>query len=181
MIAGGTTHYPRARGAIRAALTLGAALAFGCSGPTGPGREPVGPVSGRWDGVAWSGRGYAVIENGSLNLFALWQDPRYHYDEHVTVLTAFSGPGTYQIDAGKAYLAKLVGGDAGSIQAASGVLHVAEYDPRARRVRGTLTLMSSEGQAPATFDEGTFDVPVYRSSDEAPALRCRRYDGSLCR
>jgi hypothetical protein len=146
-----------------------AGLLAGCrgDGPAAP-APGFGAVAGRWDGAEWAGLGYAVLENDTLDLVGHRPDPRSYYDEYVRVRVAFRGEAAYAVGAEAASLAKLVGGDAGYFPAARGELHVVDYT--AGRVRGTLSLASSEPRLPWRFEGGSFDVPVYaRWADVPPA------------
>jgi hypothetical protein len=181
MTAHRTSLSRRIRKGVRAAFLLGLAASVACRAPTRPSAtEGFGVVTGDWDGQAWHGLGYAVVENGSLQLFGRWQDPRYHYDEWVIVTTPFSGPGTYDIDVARGRLMKLVGGDAGSVKDVRGVLDIQEHDAASRTLRGTFTLASPDAQdRPSRFDNGRFEVVVYDRSSAVPRMPCRQFLGCV--
>jgi hypothetical protein len=141
--------------------------------PVGLRTEGYGRFAGIWNGEAWSGLGYAVIRNDTLFLVGHRPDSQYYYDEYVNVSTPFTGTGTYEIDPAEGRLSSITGGDAGYFPSASGTLSVTLYESESRRLEGTVSLVSASAGLPWTFEDGTFDVPIYREFSEVPAPPCK--------
>jgi hypothetical protein len=127
-----------------------------------------GTVQGQWNDTSWSGLGYAVLHDDTLEIVGHRPDPRYYYDEYVRARVAFRGVGHYQVDAEEGSLRQITGGDAGHFPRSTGELRVGEYDAAAGRVRGTLALVSVEAHLPWRFEYGRFDVPVYAHWADVP-------------
>lgn len=143
-----------------------AALLAGCGDDLLP-DEGGGNFVGVWDGAAWSGRAWAVLQNDSLTVVGHRADPRYYYDEYVQAKVPFTGPGTYTIPESAGQLAKITGGDAGSFPPASGTLVIRAYDASAHTISGDLTLHAGSMQ-PAWNASGTFEAYVYTNSAQVP-------------
>jgi hypothetical protein len=158
----------------RVFLLIFALAAMACGDdPFRPNVDGFGQVSGKWNGKVWSGLGYAVIRHDSLLLVGHWPDPKHYYDEYVVVSTPFVGPATYLVDAAQGSLSSVVGGDAGYFVSASGSMTVTRYDSESRTLEGTVSLTSSSATLPWTFEQGSFNVPVYGDGADVPATPCR--------
>ncbi|HET7234685.1 MAG TPA: hypothetical protein VFJ16_32025 [Longimicrobium sp.] len=146
-----------------------ATLLAGCANDLLP-RGERGSFDGVWDGAAWKGEAYAVLQNDSLTVIAHRPDPRYFYDEYVQARVRFTGPGTYTVSESGGQLLKIVGGDAGQFPAASGTLVIREYDASAHTLTGDVTLHAGSVQ-PAWDASGTFNAHVYSSFNQVPSGR----------
>ena len=173
-----TTAHRRRRRTLAALLAL-APLAAACSDrdPVSPLQAPgLGVVEGAWDGAAWRGYGYAVLQEGTLRLVGHRPDPELHYDEFVRVSVPYRGVAVYDVPADAGQLAQIVGGDAGWFPQSSGELRVtatetlapSAEEPAVARVRGEVELASTREGLPWRF-AGSFDVPVYARWEDVPA------------
>ena len=138
--------------------------------------EPLGPdyraFTGKWNGDAWSGRGYAVIRHDTLFLVGHRSGSPSYYDEYVGVTTVFTGIGVYAIRDTEGRLSAVVGGDAGYFPSASGILSITSDRGDPRMLEGTLSLTSTNRNLPWSFRDGRFRVQVYGDFDEVPPAPC---------
>src|ERR1700741_1137473 len=142
---------------------------------TAPGSR-LGTFDGTWDGAAWRGTAWAVLDGDSLTVVGHRPDPQYFYDEYVQARVRFAGPGTYPVPPSDGALAKIVGGDAGSFPPSDGTLVIYSYDAASHTISGALTLRAGS-MSPAWNASGLFDAPVY-SSFQAVPQEAGRYPGS---
>ena len=152
---------------------LAAAILSACSsGPSDPSERQVGSFEGRWDGLPWRGRSYAVLQRDTLFVVGHRPDPKVYYDEYIRARVPFSGTGTYPIEGRAGQLAKISGGDAGYFPDATGTLTIRSYDAQARTVAGEISLRA-ESVNPAWHAQGEFHTPVYSSFAEVPSAKPR--------
>lgn len=145
------------------------ALLAGCADDLLP-DDTGGNFVGTWDGAAWTGQAYAVLQNDSLTVVGHRADPQHFYDEYVQARVRFTGPGTYAIPESAGQLAQIVGGDAGTFPPAAGTLVIRDYDASAHTLSGDITLRAGSVQ-PAWDVSGTFRAYVYGSFDQVPTTR----------
>jgi len=143
-----------------------AALLAGCGDNLLPGDDG-GNFVGVWDGAAWTGRAWTVLQNDSLTVVGHRADPQHYYDEYVQAKVLFTGPGTYTISESAGQLAKITGGDAGYFPPASGTLVIRDYDAAAHTVSGDITLHAGSMQ-PAWNASGSFEAHVYTNFNQVP-------------
>jgi hypothetical protein len=149
-------------------MALAAGLLAGCSGGLfGIGSLQQGTFEGTWDGAAWRGNAYAVLQGDSLTVVGRRPDPKYFYDEYVRVRVRFTGPGTYPVAESQGELGKIVGGDAGWFPPSAGTLVIDSYDQGSHTVSGSVTLRA-ESMQPAWDASGRFEAPVYSSFQQVP-------------
>ena len=164
------TRHPARRTVGTALLVLLAAALAGCAADRATAAETgFGTMAGRWDGADWQGLGHAVLDGDTLYLVGHRPDPRSYYDEYVRVRVAFRGAADYEVRPSHGSLAHIWGGDAGYFPDARGELRIAEYVAAPARVRGTLSLVSTDPRLPWRFDGGAFDVPLYARPADVPA------------
>lgn len=151
-----------------ARMAIAAGLLAGCSNGLLPSRDGgLGTFDGTWDGAAWRGSAYAVLQGDSLTVVGHRPDPKFFYDEYVQVRVRFDGPGTYSVPESDGMLSKIDGGDAGWMPYAGGTLLVTAYDAGSRTVSGYVTLRASS-IAPAWQASGNFTAPVYARFADVP-------------
>lgn len=154
------------------ALALAAGLTAACGDGPFAASGGLGRFDGVWDGAAWRGSAYAVLQGDSLTLVGHRPDPKYFYDEYVQARIRFTGPGTYAVPESDGQLAKITGGDAGWFPPSGGTLVVRAYSAGERTISGTITLRSTTPSLEWNAS-GDFDAPVYTRFTDVPVDRSR--------
>jgi hypothetical protein len=156
-------------------LLVSAMLLSGCAAaPTAPEPPNVGPVSGRWNQQIWSGSGFAIQTADSLRIVGQRPDPFHYFHEEISVRLEFSGVGEYEVDGS---MEQVTGGDLVASTSCDAVVVITDYlpatDDRSARVRGNMTLTSTDPDRPWRFESGAFDVPIFARWEDVPCVICR--------